>query len=53
MGDDAVTLARRYFEAINGHDLQAVRAFRAPSYIHHSGAGDLDPARLEPPAAEA
>ena len=47
MGDDAVTLAMRYFDALNRHDVEAVRAFLAPSYIHHSGAGDLNPERFE------
>ncbi|HEY2887677.1 MAG TPA: ester cyclase [Candidatus Limnocylindrales bacterium] len=41
--DDVLALARAYFDAINRHDFEQVSASLAPTYVHHSGAGDLDP----------
>jgi steroid delta-isomerase-like uncharacterized protein len=40
---DVEAAAGRYFEAINRHDVDAVSAWLAPGYVHHSGAGDLSP----------
>jgi steroid delta-isomerase-like uncharacterized protein len=45
-GDEAVAAARRYLEAVNRHDVDAMMAVLAPSYVHHWAAGDLDPAAV-------
>ena len=52
VGQDVLTIARRYLDAINRHDMDAVLASLAPGYVHHSGAGDLDVAAFRK-AAEA
>jgi len=39
---DPVALLRRYLDAVNAGDLDAMAAMTGPGFVHHSGAGDLD-----------
>ena len=39
---DPLALLRRYLDAVNAGDLDAMAAMTGPGFVHHSGAGDLD-----------
>ena len=39
---DPIDVVRRYLDAANAGDLEALAALQAPGFVHHSGAGDLD-----------
>ena len=42
LNSDPLALMRRYLDAVNAGDLDAMAAMTGPGYVHHSGAGDLD-----------
>ena len=42
MPTDAAGVVQRWFDAVNGADLELFRSIVAAGYVHHSGAGDLD-----------
>jgi steroid delta-isomerase-like uncharacterized protein len=39
---DPIAVLRRYIDAVNAGDLEAMAAEIGPGFVHHSGAGDLD-----------
>ena len=39
---DPIAVVRRYIDAANAGDLEAMAAEIGPGFVHHSGAGDLD-----------